>query len=242
MRRRYLIGGIVLIAGATAAGALYAGKSEPWKDKPIDQWTDKDAQRVFTDSPWVQHVTVEAAWKPLSAVDVGAAAAGGAGSFVPAEYDINAVTRGQATLFSVYWISSRTMRAAVARKTVLHSGGSPEPAVNHVAAVQKDFQVAVEGTDMAPFQRADEKKYQEFAWLQLKNSKDRLLSSHVNYQKDDRGLVNAAIFYFPKEDSSGNPILGADTKEVQFACKVGASTIHAIFDPLKMVDMKGPDL
>jgi hypothetical protein len=254
MKRRYMNLGIVLLAGAMAAGALYAGKSEPWKEKSFDQWTDKDVQTVFTDSPWAQQVTVEATWKPLSAEDVSASAAGsvsgvgnqgttgGGGAIVAAEHDANAVTRGQNTSFNVYWMSSRTMRSAVARKAVLHSGSDPKTAADYVAEPEDEFQVAVQGSDMAPFQRMDEKKYPDLAWLQVKKSKDKIMPSHAVYKKNDKGLVNAAIFYFPKKDASGNPTLGPDTKSVEFACKVGASTIHATFDPSKMSDMKGPDL
>jgi hypothetical protein len=275
MKTRYLSIGAVLLLAAMAAGALYAGKSEPWKDKPFDQWTDKDIQMVFTDSPWAETVTVEATWKPLSAADVNSAPGGsvegvgnqgptnpgrvtalstpgpstggkgssqGSGSILPSEHDPNALTRGQNASFNVYWMSSRTMRGAVARKAELHAGSDPKAASEYVAEAQDEFQVAVQGADMAPFQRMDEKKYQELAWLQVKKGKHEIMPSHVVYRKDDHGIVTAAVFYFPKKDASGEIVLGPDTKGVEFVCKVASSAIHAAFDPSKMVDMKGPDL
>ncbi len=46
------------IAAPIAAAMLY-GAGQPWKDKRISAWTEDDARRVITESPWAKHVTPE---------------------------------------------------------------------------------------------------------------------------------------------------------------------------------------
>jgi hypothetical protein len=142
----------------------------------------------------------------------------------------------------VYWASSRTLREALARRAVLHSGNDPASADQYVNAPKDEYEVLVQGIDMAPFQRKDEKEYAGLAWLQVKPSKDKITPSHVTYTRDDKNAVTAAVFYFPKKKADGAPTIPEGTKGADFFCKVGASTMHAVFDLQKMQDQKGVDL
>jgi hypothetical protein len=253
---------VVLLAAMLASGMLLAGSKDPWIAKPFDQWTDQDIQTILTVSPWIQKVTVEATWKPMTpgempesapGIPSGAqsqpTAGGGNGTsqnrpqtVIPAEADPNARTRGDDVQFLVYWMSSRTMRGAVARRAELHAGEDPKEAAAMVAQPQETYRIIVQGTDMAPFQRQEEKAYGSLAWLQLKKSKDKISPSHVDLQKDNKGVVTSAVFQFPKKNAAGGPTIPPDTKGVEFDCKVGASTLKAYFDPPKMTDSQGPDL
>ena len=42
-----------------ACGAVLAFAADPWKDKKPADWSDKDAQRVLTGSPWAKSVSAE---------------------------------------------------------------------------------------------------------------------------------------------------------------------------------------
>src|SRR5689334_23516504 len=60
---------------ALALAAMAWASDPPWKGKPYDQWTDKDLEKIFTDSPWARIGTVTRTWAPLTSKD---GAAGGA--------------------------------------------------------------------------------------------------------------------------------------------------------------------
>jgi hypothetical protein len=40
-----------------AAGVVLLPAAEPWKDKPISDWTEQDARQILLDSPWAKTVT-----------------------------------------------------------------------------------------------------------------------------------------------------------------------------------------
>src|SRR5690349_14725968 len=99
----------------------------PWKGKPYDQWTDKDLEKIFTDSPWSRIGMVTRTWVPLASKDApkeSGGQAGGAqpntpmspgrpgGARGPSEGGAGAAATGDELRFNVYWASSRIMRAA----------------------------------------------------------------------------------------------------------------------------------
>jgi hypothetical protein len=234
------------VAFIAVAGLALAGNA-PWNSKPYQQWDDKDITVVLQSSPWVRSVTVEQTWEPLSPADVGGGSAGtlgpsshGAG-VLPAEHDDD-LTRGPDEPFLVYWSSSRSVRGALAQRAVLHAGSDAKQAEAYVSAPQEEYQVLIQGKDMAPFQRKDEKTYAGMAWLQVKPSKDKITPSHVTYTRDAANVVNGAIFFFAKKRADGSPLFTGQAKTVDFSCKLGASAIHASFDLTKMQDQKGQDL
>ena len=243
---------ITLFAVLIIAALTFAG-NEPWKSKPYQQWNDEDIQKIFTDSPWSRKVTVEGTWRPVVGVggSDGAINAGGSGgskgvgggaTTLPGETDRDAGTVGPSVPFNVYWMSSQTMRAALARRGVLHAGRDEAAAEKYAEAPLDEYQIAVQGSDMAPFVHNDEKFFQANSWLENKKSKQKISPSHVEYTHDENnGRITSAIFFFPKKINDQDSI-GPNDKSVEFTCKMGKSTLHASFDPTKMVNQKGSDL
>ena len=245
-----LVSSIVLIVLVSAVA--WAGGDDVWRSKPYSQWTDEDIQKVFTASPWAKTVTVEGTWKHVVGVNSanGSLNAGGSGgtkgmgggsTVLPAEADLASGTKGPDEPFSVYWMSSETMRAALARRSVLHNGKDPSEAQKYVEAPMEEFEIMVQGPDMSPFYHQDEKYYQLNAALEVKKTKQKVMPSRVVYGKDANGHINAATFFFPKK-VNGQDWLSASDKNVEFTCKLGLSTLHAVFEPSKMDNQKGPDL
>ena len=145
--------------------------------------------------------------------------------------------------FSVFWMSSRTMRAALGRRQVLHSGRDASEVDKYVNQPLEDYQIVIQGRDMAPFQQNDETFFQSHAFLEAKKSKDKVSPSKVTYERGSDGKsVTAAFFTFSKKTASGENVIAPDEKEVQFTCSLGKSTLKVDFDPRKMDDQKGPDL
>ena len=237
--------------------AVALASDPPWKGKPYDQWTDKDLEKIFTDSPWSRAGTVTRTWAPLTSKDVPAGPGGPAGGAQPntptapgkpgggrgpIDNGAGGVPTGDELRLNVYWASSRVMRAASARKSVLHGDKKDVDVAKYASEPQEEYQVVVQSEDMAPFARHDEKFFQKNSFLDLKKTKQKISPSHVRYERDDKGLVAAAVFFFPKKTAAGEPTVPSDEKNVEFNCKIEGSRLRVNFDPQKMVDSQGPAL
>jgi len=263
---------LAALAVALLAVICWAG-GDPWKDKPYAQWDDKDIQKVMSSSPWARMVSVTATWVTGSGaadsgggyggapqVPSGSSAqpmAGGGGGGMKGGGQGGASSTGpqgaagggasdpgfaQAT-YAVYWMSSRTMRAAFGREQVLHSGKDEADVDKIVDQPTQEYEVALQGRDMTPFQTNDEAFFQAHAWLEMKKTKEKVPASKVAFQRGADGKsINAVFFLFPKKSATGEATIGADEKEVSFICNLGKSNLKTDFDPRKMSDQKGPDL
>src|SRR5260370_26161482 len=163
--------------------ALAWASDVPWKGKAYDQWDEKDLQRVFTDSPWARVTTITRTWVPLKAEDLTNETIAGRGRVLPGTLDRSAETSvGGELNYYVYWASSRVMRAASARKAILHGGKRDVDVEKYASEPQKEYQIVLQSTDLAPFFPHDEKFFQENAFLETKKRKNKMSPSHVHYE------------------------------------------------------------
>src|SRR5690242_18401167 len=242
---------------ALALAAMAWASDPPWKGKPYDQWTDKDLEKIFTDSPWSRIGMVTRTWAPLTSKDAPAGPAGPTGGAQPnaptspgrpggpggpSQSGAGGAPSGDELRLNVYWASSRIMRAASARKSVLHGEKKDVDVAKYANEPQEEYQIVVQSEDMAPFVRHDESFYQANSFLDVKKTKQKLSPSHVRYEREEKGLVAAAVFFFPKMTAAGEPTLPSDEKNVEFNCKIEGSRLRVNFDPQKMVDQSGPAL
>jgi hypothetical protein len=213
----------------------------PWKHKPYKDWDARDIERIFTDSPWTRTVTITRSWLPITAKDLPNEQLGGRDRGLPGTVDRSAETTvGGELELHVYWASSRVMRAASARKAILHGGKQDLDVEKYATETQDEYQIVLQSEDMAPFFRHDEKFFQGSAFLQPKKSKQKITPSHVQFERDAKGVfVASAIFFFPKKTASGDPTIPADEKNVEFNCKIEQSNVLVSFEPPKMVDANG---
>ncbi len=230
---------VALLAFATLAWA----SDEPWKAKSYQQWTDRDLENIFAYSPWSHTVALTRTWLPLKAEELPQMISGKGKQLPEGLAQSDEGRLGSEVKFNVYWSSSRVMREASVRKAVLHGGKSESEMEKFLNQPVDEYQIVVQGEDMAPFVRKDERFYQANAYLQLKKTKQKISPSHVRYERDAQGVrVVAVIFFFPRKTSSGDPVIVADEKSVEFNCKIEGSTFRVNFDPQKMLDQVGPDL
>jgi len=223
--------------------SLAWGGDVPWKGKPYDQWDEKDLQRVFSDSPWARTTTITRTWRPLTQEDLPNPTVSHAGRTIPDNPGPGNDARGTESNIDVYWASSRVMRAASARKAALRGNNKSVDVEKYANEPQDEYQIVVQSDDMAPFFHHDENFFQANAFLEAKQNKQKILPSHVRYERDEKGvLVTSAIFFFPKKTSSGDPTIPSDEKNVEFKCKIEGSLLRVNFELRKMIDQIGPDL
>ena len=235
---------LALFLGATL---VWAG-DKPWKSKPFQQWNEKELQTILTDSPWVRVTTIQRTWLPVSEKEVAPdpqinggvrqmpPAGGQAGGSAP-------IRAGEGSWRElnvfIFWQSSRVMRAATAREAVLH--GEKVDAEKYASEPQSEYQIILRMEDMTPFVQHNEEFFKSSASLQMKKGKSKISPSHVLYERNQKGGIQDAIFFFAKTTPSG-PAISGDETDVQFSCKIADSTVRADFKPRDMVDQSGSDL
>ncbi len=228
---------------------LVSAGDKPWKTKTFEQWDEKELQAILTDSPWVRVTTIQRTWLPVSEKEVAQEpqinggvrqmppAGGQAGGTAP-------IRAGEGSWRELnvffYWQSSRVMRAATARQAVLH--GEKVDVDKYASAPQSEYQIILRMEDMTPFLQHNEEFFQNSAFLQMKKGKTKISPSHVVYERNQKGLLQDAVFFFAKTSPSGVPAVSGDEKEVEFSCKIADSVVRADFNPREMVDQSGPDL
>lgn len=233
---------LTLLLGA----ALLCAADKPWKAKTYQQWDEKDLQAILSDSPWVRVTPIQRTWLPVAEKDVAGdpQIAGGVRQMPAPGTSQNTARAGEESLrelnVQIFWQSSRVMRAATAREAVLH--GQQVDVDKYVAEPQTEYQLILRMQDMTPFTQHDEKFFQDNAFLQTKKSKDKILPTHVTFEKNAKGSIQDAVFFFPKNTSSGAPTISNDEKEVQFSCKIADQMVRVGFRPQEMVDQSGPAL
>ncbi|MGH9758322.1 MAG: hypothetical protein ACRD4M_11340, partial [Candidatus Acidiferrales bacterium] len=154
--RSYMMWLAAGLAAILICTALAWASSEPWKTKPYQQWDEKDIQQILTDSPWVRTVSVEAGWKssatspnqPPSELNSESGVGGSPTNPKPSPRmggDAEPMPeQGQSRAqFMVFWMSSKTMRAALAQREVLHSDKTAAEAQQYVDAPQAEYQIVV---------------------------------------------------------------------------------------------------
>jgi hypothetical protein len=159
----------------------------PWKGKPYEQWTDKDVERVFTDSPWARTTTITRTWHPLTQKDLPNPTVSHTARTIPNSPGPGTDTRGTESNIDVYWASSRVMRAASARKDALRGNTKGVDVEKYANEPQDEYQIVVQSDDMAPFFRHDENFFQANAFLEANktNRKSCLAMSGTNAMKKE---------------------------------------------------------
>jgi hypothetical protein len=250
MRKLFFAGAAILVVVLMAWAS-----GDPWKDKPYDQWTDNDIAVVLQQSPWSKiSITAGLGSKQLDSTavtsgSIGTAGGGNdtsktsAGSLPEQTGGVAKNANAGPATYNAFWFSSRTIREALARRAVLHSGMDPANAAKFVEAPHDEYEVMVQGADMSVFQQRGEKAFEDAAFLQIKKSKAKVNASHVEFQRGADGTsVLGAKFFFPKKGANGEPLIAPDEKEVDFYLRIGANQLRTFFEPSKMEDSKGQDL
>jgi hypothetical protein len=247
-----------------AIAALAWASSDPWKDKPFQQWDDKDVQKVLSNSPWSRMIQADAGFDESgsapsglpqgSSAGSGAAGGGGGGGRggMGGGGGSSSRTGGAGgdtgggvpqLTFAIRWYSSRTVREAMLRSAVLAGSLKEDEAEKQLAQPTEDYLVLVSGPQMSAFQSAEEAGVKARTALVTKKGKLKIEPSKVEFQRSTDGkTIRAILISFPKRTATGEATIGAEEKGADFSCTPGKVAIKASFDFSKMYDAQGRDL
>jgi hypothetical protein len=231
-----------------------------WEEKPFNSWTEKEALRILSDSPWgkIQHVNlVSSEWdggqvnNPVGNIpprttppaggragetgDVQGDPSSGRnvpGEGVPGGYGETG-SASRSVPFQVSWYSSVKVRQAMGRLGQLQSGVSAEQVNSFVQQPVGDYIIAVSGPLMKPLEQASLESLRGKSFLFSKKVKNKKLQlkEYVSPKERKDGL---ALFTFPRE-VEGKPSLAAADEEVQFVVEPAGLQIKTNFKLAKMM-------
>ncbi|MFZ0519950.1 MAG: hypothetical protein WAL95_02940 [Candidatus Acidiferrales bacterium] len=241
------------------AALAWAG-GDPWKSKPYQQWDANDVKKVFSDSPWSKVVQISATWKPAQSSEGsapaepqssgGSAKTGGIGgsasssqASAPSPTGGAPVATNAEASYAVRWISSRTIREAGYRNSVIEGRLKEDEAEKQLALPVDTYEVYLGGPDMTPFQSMDDKTAQGAATLTEKKTKQHISATKAQLvHSEDGKTLQGIVFSFPKQAGNGEPSISPNEKSVEFTCAAGKAKIQTTFDLSKMEDSKGRDI
>ena len=227
--KRFTICALLMLAFAVI---LWAGDKDFWKSKPYTEWTEKEVEKMLTDSPWVKkwyydpsrYSAMRAADRPETR-DL--REAGSIRSQMPTQ---------PFTLF-IAWSIARPWKAAVMRNQQLTTGKSnPEQEKAFIEGEELLIRIQVMSTNPRLLRELTTEQLQESTYLEVKG-KDKVKIPIARYAAPDKDNPNVALYIFPKE-YEGNPVLTPEVKEISFRTKISKAEIKVKF---KTKDMKVND-
>src|SRR6185436_2101719 len=117
MRRILFIFTLVIIAGAALAAAEF------WESKPFLQWSDREVEKVLTDSPWTALVAIPLPNRgPVPSADAGGGGRGGGGEGGGGRGGGEFGPAAQRVRLTISWRSALPLREAIARQQAGKTG------------------------------------------------------------------------------------------------------------------------
>jgi len=213
-----------------------------WDDKPFTQWSQQEAMRVLSESPWARTQTVMAGTlgggqqqsnsdrvKSMPSVRSPGSNSGAALSQAGVSFGA-----GDAVPLFVRWHSSVRIRQALGRLGQIQQSVPEAEVRKFVEEPVEDYQIAVTGPMLEAFNELSLSSLQEKTFLASKKDKAKkiALKSYVA-PKDRRDGV--ALFSFSRA-VDGKPALSPDDEEVEFVTQANKISLKASFKLARMVN------
>lgn len=213
--RRKLAGtlGVWVLACAALVAADF------WEDEEFTSWSDRDVQKMLTDSPWSKQVNIvmgglreeETSRFTGDGVNFG----GGAGRRGGGDGGFTGIRR---TRVSVVWINALPVRQAMVRNLIGRNGAIPPEGEQFLSEQDPFYTVAVVGLPPA-FQVLGQMVNEVLAETMLmRDDKDPIEPIDIGFLREEDQSIRA-MFMFPRTD----PIT-LDDREVEFVTKLGSIT------------------
>ena len=230
--------------------ALPVPANGPW-DKPVEQWTAADANKILEDSPWApSKITIEAKFtqqhtEPLTGLV--------SSSDVNLQNSNNVrgiqLSKGGTSSYYVKWMSAKTMRLALEKMHRMRaniSGTSPPLKVEE----SPDYVIAIEGDEPMRIVHNAKEDLHDTVFLELDNGFTVDLDS-VQYLDDADADPIRTEFHFSRT-IEGKPAIDFDSEKVVFHLRATAKkelpnrenaiSIRVDFHPKEMRAQSVPDL
>lgn len=211
-----------------------------WEDKPFTEWSQQEAMRILSESPWARTQTVMAGAlgvaqqsnssrvKDLPRVQSAGTNSGAALSQAGVSFGA-----GDSVPLYVRWHSSARIRQALGRLGQLQQNVPEAEVKKFVEAPMEDYQIAVTGPLLDAFNQMTLSSFQEKTFLTSKKNKTKKIALK-NYAAPKDRQDGVAVFSFPRL-VDGKPALSAEDEEVEFVTQANKINLKASFKLSKMM-------
>ena len=219
-----------------------------WEEKPFTQWTEQEAMKLLSESPWARTQTVMAGTmsgvqqqsnsdrvKSLPRLGSGSSNSGAGLSQTGVSFGA-----GDSVPLFVRWHSSTRIRQALGRLGQLQQNVPEAEVRKFAAATVEDYQIAVTGPMLDAFNQLSLASFQEKTFLTSKKNKAKKIALKKYEAPKDR-QDGVALFSFPRR-ADGMPGFIAEDDEVEFVAQAGKINLKASFRLAKMMSDAKPDL
>ena len=219
-----------------------------WDDKPFIQWSEQEAMKLLSESPWARTQTVMAGVMGAGQQqsnssrikDIPRVQSAGTNSGAGLSQTGVSFGAGDSVPLFVRWHSSARVRQALGRLGQLQQN-VPEAEVRKFAeAPMEDYQIAVTGPMLDAFNQLSLASFQEKTVLTSKKNKAKKISLKKYEAPKDR-QDGVAMFSFSRL-IDGKPALTPEDDEVEFVAQGGKINLKASFKIAKMMSDGKPDL
>jgi len=218
-----------------------------WQTKPYTDWSEKEAQKVETNSPWAKQVPVSLGGSGREGgpdtgrskrggsgaggdLESGSGSSGSGGRGNTSEVGGGMVPGGGANLLlTISWRTALAIREAVAKEKYGAEAATSADAKKLIDEEQKVYAILVSGLPGKSLRGSDSMKAMliENTTLSVKG-KDPIHPSDIQTGGNDQ--KSAVLFLFPKTSP-----LSVDDKDVEFSSKLGPIVVKQKFHLKDMV-------
>ena len=214
--QRKLIGalGVWLLAFGAVVAADF------WEDKEFTSWSDREVQRMMTDSPWAKQVNIIMgglqAEESSQFTGGGFGVGGGGGGAVRGGRGGDGFGGIRRARVNVVWINALPVRQAMVRGLVGRGGDVPPEGEQFLSEQDPFYTIAILGLPPA-FQALGQMVNQVLAETMLKpDDGDPIPPIDIGFMREGDQSIRV-MFMFPRD----NP-LTLDDREVEFITKLGS--------------------
>lgn len=243
MRRSFATWILVLILAGLALA------DEPWRTKSSKDWDEKEVNQILNNSPWARTISAPATWLRMGhqGLEVGTTITvlgkrGNQNTDLQTPPPVHDKLYEQYARFLLRWESSRTVRAASARKAMLRGQLRWDKPVVEPAGIPSEFELVLFNDPLAPFPIANEVGLKEETCLLVVGTERRVYPNEVRIRRRNDGQILEVHFLFPKTNRRGEPVFSGKETAIEFQCYVAGAFLRVRFEPRRMRDQQGLDL
>ena len=207
-----------------ACAALVA--ADFWDEKDFTTWSDKEVEKMLTDSPWSREVTIVLGGPRPSRIQGGFPGGGGGGRGRGGAEFANSVRRATVT---VSWIRALPVKQALVRSEIGIDARIPPESQELLSQTELYYVVSV--SELPPRFAAQAQDIPAVvAETELKRKNKEPISPYdVRFFRNDADESIQVIYQFPKTDA-----ITLDDEDVEFITKLGGIDVKKKF---KLKDM-----
>lgn len=236
------------IALLTMSATITVWGKDFWDDKPFTQWSQTEAMKILSESPWARTQTVMAgvlgAGQQKSnsdrAKDLPRVQSAGTNSGAALSQSGVSFGTGESVPLFIRWHSSTRIREALGRLGQIQQNIPEAEVKKFVETPAEDYQIAVTGPLLEAFNQLDLSHFQEKTFLTSKKNKAKRLALKAYAAPKDR-QDGVAMFSFSRL-IDGKPAFAPEDDEVEFAAQANKINLKASFKLARMMSDGKPDL